>query len=47
MTNYQRTYRLLKMAGHSPFTAASIIIDAMRSDRYAMDWIRIIFNARH
>lgn len=43
---HPRIYALLKSAGHSPFKAAEIILDATRRQEHAIIWVRIIFAAR-
>lgn len=40
--NYRCTYEALKAAGHGPVKALEIVIDAMRGNRYALQWIRIV-----
>lgn len=44
---HPRVYALLKRAGHSPFKAAEIILDASRRSEHALIWVRIIFQGRH
>ena len=40
--HYPRVYRLLVNIGHSHFKAAQILLDAMRRDEFALQWIRSI-----
>lgn len=41
-SRYPRLYAALKAAGHSPAKGAEILLDAMRGDRYALNWIAIV-----
>lgn len=43
---YKHTYNLLKQAGHSPYKALEIVLDAIRGNRYALMWIRIVRNSK-
>ena len=40
--NYRCTYAALVGAGHAPVKALEITIDAMRGNRYALQWIHIV-----
>lgn len=40
--NYRCIYEALNAAGHGPVKSLEIVIDAMRGNRYALQWIRII-----
>jgi hypothetical protein len=46
MRRYPRIYAMLKAAGHPPFKAAEMILDAARGNRYAILWIKIIWHGR-
>lgn len=35
-------YEILKQAGHSPFKAAEIVLDAKRGDQYAITWLKTL-----
>jgi len=37
----ERTYELLKQAGHSPAKAAEIALDAKRGDAFALQWVDV------
>jgi len=37
---HKRVYEMLKRAGHSPWKALEIIIEARRKDKWALDYIR-------
>lgn len=39
---YPRVYRLLVGHGHSPAKAIEIILEAMRGDELALEWIRFM-----
>ena len=45
-TNYPRIYILLKKAGHTPFKAVEILLDASRGDGHALAWVWVLFAAR-
>jgi len=44
---HPRIYAMLKRAGHSPFKAVEIILDANRGIKHALSWVRTIFKLRH
>jgi hypothetical protein len=46
MKEYPRIYAMLKRYGHSPIAAITIVIEAHRGSRHALQWIRQIRNAR-
>jgi hypothetical protein len=37
---YVRVFHMLVSHGHSPIHAGDIIVEAMRKDRFALNWIR-------
>lgn len=46
MNNDTKIYEILKRAGHSPYKAAEIALDAKRGDEYALAWIRSLAGTR-
>lgn len=47
MLAYHRTYAMLKRAGHSQLKAHQILLDAMRGDYWALEWIKSVRKLRH
>ena len=47
VTHYPRIYALLMRRIQDQFTAAQIVLDAMRGDRVAHMWIRMFYKSRH
>lgn len=44
---YKRVYRLLRMVGHGPVTAAEIILDFRRKEPYAHRYLTYLIKRRH
>lgn len=43
---YKRIYQMLKYNGHTSLKAAQIILDAVRGNEFAINWIKCLFVVR-
>lgn len=39
---YSHVYNAMKRAGHTAITALTIVVQAKRGDRYALNWIKAV-----